>query len=309
MDKLVKQGCVDNQNVAETVKTRAKEKAKRKHTIKDFRKKLVSAKLIAKSTVEKKIYEKLIMGLIIINAILIGMDTYPNGHNIFGISTSKLSDTFGWVYIADIALRIFAYGRKGFFKNPKTEVGFWNWFDFIIVACSAIPLLLAFLSPGFNPAVLRTLRLARVLRLLTQSQNIKKVISGFVNAIPSMFSVIILMCLILFVFGVVASNGFGTLMPDEFGTLTKSMYSLFQVMTLESWSNGFARELSKEIPWAKAFFVGFILMTTFAVLNLLVALIVNSMQEAHHKEEQEEDSFEQKVLNRLAEIEKRLSKK
>lgn len=119
-----------------------------------------------------------------------------------------------------------------------------------------------------------------------------------------MGTVILLMGLILFVAGVISTNRFGELRPDYFGTLSRSAYSLFQVMTLESWSSQMAGPLSKRFWWAKLFFVCFILMTNFAVLNLLVALIINSMHEANDEADSEVAKVEKQILQKLTDTEK-----
>jgi voltage-gated sodium channel len=107
-----------------------------------------------------------------------------------------------------------------------------------------------------------------------------------------------------------ATKLFGAAFPDWFGSLGKSGYSLFQIMTLESWSMGIVRPVMEIYPYAWAFFLPFIMVTTFAVVNLLVGLIVNSMQDAHNVEEGEKtEAYRDEVLLRLAEIERRLSER
>jgi voltage-gated sodium channel len=122
-----------------------------------------------------------------------------------------------------------------------------------------------------------------------------------------MGSVFLLMAIIFYIGGVMASKLFGDSFPEWFGTLGRSLYSLFQVMTLESWSMGIVRPVMEVYPLAWAFFVPFILVTTFAVVNLLVGLIVNSMQDAHSAEEvAATEAYRDEVLERLRSIEARL---
>ena len=143
-------------------------------------------------------------------------------------------------------------------------------------------------------------------------------VQGFVSALPGMGSVFLLMSIIFYIGAVMATKLFGAGCPTcnaeqaaqmeaWFGTLGRSAYSLFQIMTLESWSMGIVRPVMAVYPWAWAFFVPFIMVTTFAVVNLLVGLIVNSMQDAHHAEDAvATDAYRDEVLARLTEIEKRL---
>jgi voltage-gated sodium channel len=133
-------------------------------------------------------------------------------------------------------------------------------------------------------------------------------VEGFITALPGMGSVFLLMAIIFYIGSVMATKLFGDSFPEWFGTLGRSAYSLFQIMTLESWSMGVVRPVMEVYPYAWAFFVPFILVTTFAVVNLLVGLVVNSMQDAHSEESNEKtDAYRDEVLTRLAAIESRLN--
>ena len=125
-----------------------------------------------------------------------------------------------------------------------------------------------------------------------------------------MGSVFLLMSIIFYIGAVIATKIFGADFPQWFGSLGQSGYTLFQVMTLESWSMGIVRPVLEVYPYAWAFFIPFILVTTFAVVNLLVGLIVNSMQDAHQEEDvQRTDAYRDDVLARLEAIEKLLQHK
>jgi voltage-gated sodium channel len=130
------------------------------------------------------------------------------------------------------------------------------------------------------------------------------VVEGFITALPGMGSVFLLMAIIFYIGSVISTKLFGQDFPEWFGDLGLSAYSLFQIMTLESWSMGIVRPVMEVAPYAWAFFVPFILATTFIILNLVVGLVVNSMQDAHHAEADERtDTYRDEVLNRLGEIE------
>jgi voltage-gated sodium channel len=139
--------------------------------------------------------------------------------------------------------------------------------------------------------------------------SLRRVVEGFLTALPGMGSVFMLMSLIFYIGSVIATKLFGETFPQWFGSLGHSAYSLFQIMTLESWSMGIVRPVMVEFQYAWAFFIPFIMVTTFAVVNLLVGLIVNSMQDAHHEESNAAtDTYRDEVLVRLEAIEKRLPK-
>ena len=144
------------------------------------------------------------------------------------------------------------------------------------------------LIPASGPfAVLRALRVLRVLRLLTMVPSIRRVVGALLAAIPGLGSIGLMLLIIYYVFAVIATNLFAASHPEWFGTLGHSFYSLFQIMTLESWSMGIARPVMETFPYAWAFFVPFILLATFTMLNLFIAIIVNAMQNysaAEHKE-------------------------
>jgi len=154
---------------------------------------------------------------------------------------------------------------------------------------------------------LRALRILRVLRVISVAPSLRRVVEGFVTALPGMGSVFLLMAIIFYIGAVIATKLFADTFPQWFGTLGQSGYSLFQIMTLESWSMGIVRPVMEVYPYAWAFFIPFIMVTTFAVVNLLVGLIVNSMQDAHSAEEGvQTDAYRDQVLGRLERIEKLL---
>jgi voltage-gated sodium channel len=155
--------------------------------------------------------------------------------------------------------------------------------------------------------VLRALRILRVLRAISIVPSLRRVVEGLIRALPGMGSVFLLMSLIFYVASVMATKLFGASFDEWFGTIGRSAYSLFQIMTLESWSMGIVRPVMEVYPWAWAFFVPFILVTTFAVVNLVVGLVVNSMQAAHSEESNAQtDEYRGAVLDKLAAIEARL---
>lgn len=235
-----------------------------------------------------------IMAVIVFNAILLGMETSVTLMDRAGGLIVTLDRLCLGIFVVELLAKLYARGWR-FFRNG------WNLFDFAIVGISLIP------SAG-GLSVLRALRILRALRLVSVAPRLRRVVEGFITALPGMASVFLLMALIFYIGAVMATKLFGADFPDWFGNLGRSAYTLFQVMTLESWSMGIVRPVMDMHPYAWVFFVPFIMMTTFAVVNLLVGLIVNSMQDAHSEEENSRtDAYREEVLNRLAEIEKRLA--
>ena len=236
-----------------------------------------------------------IIGVILFNAVILGLETSDTVMGVAGSFIHALDKLCLYIFVVEILAKFFAH-RFRFFRSG------WNVFDFIIVGIALVP-------AAQSLSVLRALRILRVLRVVSAVPSLRRVVEGFLTALPGMGSVFMLMSLIFYIGSVMATKLFGDAFPEWFGTLGGSAYSLFQIMTLESWSMGIVRPVMQEYPYAWAFFIPFIMATTFAVVNLLVGLIVNSMQDAHHEEQNEAtDSYRDEVLLRLEAIEKRLSK-
>jgi len=216
--------------------------------------------------VEATAFQHLIVAIIVANAIIIGLETSPRIMDQIGGLLLVLDTIALGIFIVEIALKLFIY-RLGYFR------GAWNVFDFAIVAVALIP-------AGQGLTVLRALRILRALRLLSVVPKMRVVVQGLLSAVPAMGSVLTLLALVFYVFAVMATKLFGMQFPHWFGTIGDSLFSLFQVMTLESWASGIVRPVMELFPFAWAFFVPFILITTFAVLNLFIAIIVNSMHDA-----------------------------
>lgn len=223
--------------------------------------------------IEHTTVQRLIIALILINAILLGLETSPAVMAKAGTFILILDQVILTLFVVEITLRIYVH-RMTFWKDP------WSLFDFTVVAIALIPA-----SGPF--AVLRALRVLRVLRLLTMVPTMRRVVGALLAAIPGLGSIGLMLLIIYYVFAVIATNLFGTSHPEWFGSLGHSFYTLFQIMTLESWSMGIARPVMEIFPYAWVFFVPFILIATFTMLNLFIAIIVNAMQSysaAEHKE-------------------------
>ncbi|MEM7243090.1 MAG: ion transporter [Pseudomonadota bacterium] len=245
--------------------------------------------------IEKQSTKNFILGVILFNAILLGLETSQPIMAQFGQIIHILDQICLIIFVAEILAKLFAY-RFGFFKDG------WNVFDFLVVGIALIP-------AGQSMAALRVLRVMRVFRLMSAAPRLRRVVEGFLSALPSMGSVFLLMAIIFYIGSVIATKLFSSDFPQWFGTMGRSAYSLFQIMTLESWSMGIVRPVMEVYPYAWAFFVPFILATSFAVVNLLVGLIVNSMQDAHSEEANEEtDHYRDEVLERLRNLEQLLEK-
>ena len=224
--------------------------------------------------VESKFVTFGITVLILINAVTLGMETDKELSAQVGAVLNWIDRTILIIFSIEIALKFYAY-RLRFFRSG------WNVFDLLIVA-------IAWMPTNGALSVLRTLRILRVLRLISVVPQMRRVVSAIGYSIPGMVSVISVLGLIFYVSAVLATRLFGTYpdpnMQEWFGSIGASAYTLFQIMTLESWSMGVVRPTMDLFPWAWTFFLPFIIITSFAVLNFFIGIIVDSMQTAQKLE-------------------------
>ncbi len=223
--------------------------------------------------VESRGFQAAIIAVIVINAVTLGLETSPRAMSAAGPLLIAIDTVALWIFTIELSLKLWVYRSR--FANDG-----WNVFDLVIVAVSWIP--------AAGPlSVLRALRIMRVLRLLSVVPQMRAVIGALLRALPGMGSIVAVLMLVFYVSAVLATKLFGADFPEWFGSIGESMYSLFQIMTLESWSMGIVRPVMEQHPAAWAFFVPFIVVTSFAVLNLFIALIVNSMQSLQAEADQD----------------------
>ena len=233
----------------------------------------------------KNLVQRTLLALILINAAILGFESSSAIMAAFGQALIQLDKLILTVFVIEIALRIYAY-RLAFFKDA------WSLFDFIVVAIALVPA-----SGPF--AVLRALRVLRVLRVLTFVPSMKKIVGALVQSLNGMLSIAMVLGLVYYVSAVMATKLFGEAFPEWFGSLGATLYTLFQVMTLESWSMGISRPVMEQFPYAWAFFVPFILIATFTMLNLFIAVIVNAVQSMHDEEHKDEIDAKQQLQHDL----------
>lgn len=224
--------------------------------------------------VESRPFQRTIIVLIVLNAIVLGLETSPAATASYGPLLQAIDRAMLAVFVVELVLRLFAH-RAAFFRDP------WSVFDLIIVGIALVP--------ASGPlAVLRALRVLRVLRLVSASKSMRGVVGALLGALPGMGSIAALLALVLYVAAVMATKLFGAISPEYFGSLGGSLFTLFQIMTMEGWAD-IARDIMAQAPFAWIFFLAFILVSTFTVLNLFIAVVVNAMQEQVAEELREEE--------------------
>ncbi|MBV6645828.1 MAG: ion transporter [Cyclobacteriaceae bacterium] len=220
-------------------------------------------------------FQHFIVSVIIINSVLIGLETSAVVMDSFGPIIDIVDLVILGIFVAEMLAKIYAY-RLSFFKSS------WNLFDASIIMISILPAAGSF-------TVFRALRIVRTLRLLKNIPKLKIIIESLLHAVPSIGWIAVLLMIVYYIFAVIGTNLFGVDYPEYFGSLGKSFYTLFQIMTLESWSSAIARPIQEGVPFAALYFVLFILIATYTTLNIFIAIVVNTMNELHHRDLQEEE--------------------
>ena len=253
-----------------------------------------------KEIVESKLFNNFILVVIIINSLSIGIETYDIDAQAHSALAMFDKVCLG-IYILEIAMKLITYKGK-FFKEG------WNIFDFTIVALCLIP---TNLFP-FPPAVVRMIRIFRVfrmLRLISSLRPLRVIVMAIGKSVPGVAWTAFLLFIIFYIFAVIGTMLFKADFPEWFGTIGASFYTLFQVMTLESWSMGIARPVIEVIPLAWLYFVPFVMLSAFIVVNVVVGIIVGTIDEANSELSKREtiknaDSLESEFIKLKEQIDK-----
>ncbi|MFI7641215.1 ion transporter [Nonomuraea sp. NPDC049400] len=240
-------------------------------------------------------FQRFIVAVILLNAGTLGLETVPSvvashGHLLTAVDHAAL-----YIFAAEMLAKLYVE-RSRFVRDP------WNIFDTLIVAIAFVPH-----SGGLS--VLRSLRILRALRLLSVVPSLRRVVSALLRAMPGMSSIVVLLALVLYVAAVMATKLYGDTVPERFGSLPTSLFTLYQTMTGDDWGN-IARDVMKTHPSAWIFFTIFILVCTFVVLNLFMAVVVNAMDEENAEERaaiEDTTAHTQRILDELAELRKEVA--
>jgi voltage-gated sodium channel len=222
--------------------------------------------------IESQTVQNIIIGLIVFNSITLGLETSDAVMSSVGDILLAIDKIILTIFVSEIVIKLYAYGFR-YFKSG------WNVFDFSIVAIALLP------ASGAL-AVLRSLRIFRSLRLINNIPKLRFIVESLLHSLPSLGWIFVLLALVFYVFAVVGTKLFGAAYPEWFGNLGASMFSLFQIMTLEGWAE-ISREIVKEFPFANIYFIIFILLASYTTLNIFIAIVVNTMSEVQQKTSKE----------------------
>jgi voltage-gated sodium channel len=232
---------------------------------------------------DQRWFVNLVLVVILANALILGAETMVSGpaYDIL----MAIDHTMLGFFVVELLLRIVAHGRQ-FFRDP------WNLFDLAVVGIAVLP-------ASESLSALRALRVLRVLRVITVVPSLRRVVDGLLRAVPGMGAVGALLVLVIYVAAVIATGLFGEAAPEYFGHLGTSLFTLFQAMTGEAWPD-IARAVMETQPYAWIFFVLYILVVSFAVLNLFIAVIVNGMEEISEEERKDDEQKDERLDNLAA---------
>ena len=215
-----------------------------------------------------------VMALVIIaNAVVLGLQTYDGIVSEYGDLLDLLNGIFLGIFVVELAIRMAAYGRRpqDFFRSG------WNVFDFVVIAAAFVPGLRS------NSTLLRLVRLLRVVRLVRLLPDVRVLLTGVVRSLPPLGSMVVLTTLILYVYAMVGWLLFGDELPEDWGDIGEAMLTMFVLLTLESFPQQLQQGMDVH-PWSWIFFVSFALVAAFIVLNVLIGIVLNSMEEARELE-------------------------
>lgn len=234
-----------------------------------------------RSAVEHVVFQRFIIAVIVLNAIALGCDTVPTIMAAYGAELNAADHVVLAIFVVELTLRIFAY-RRAFFRDP------WNLFDLLIVGSALLP-------HSDVLGILRLLRVLRLMRLITLMPSLRLIVGSLVSALPGMGAVTLLLTIIMYMGAVIVTKLFGVDSPKQFGDLGSSLFSLLQVTTLDGWPD-MARAAMKTSPYAWVFFVGFIFVTTFTIMNLFVGVMVSAMEARVEQDKTEKIEVRQERL-------------
>ncbi|RDH85910.1 MAG: ion transporter [endosymbiont of Galathealinum brachiosum] len=249
--------------------------------------------------VKSAIFEKIIISLILLNALILGLETDPDLVSKYGYWFELAHQFILMSFIIEAMLKISAV-------VPRLKLYFgdgWNLFDFSVIVLSLIP------ATGELAMVARLARLLRVLRLISTLPKLRLIVSTLMRSIPSMGHVMLLMSIIFYVYAIAGYHLFHTHDPQHWGHLGVAALTLFRVVTLEDWTDVMYTAM-EHYEWAWVYFISFIFVGTFVIVNLFIAVVLNNLEEAkvEQLEKLRQPISHDEMLKELAETQKMLIK-
>ncbi len=256
-------------------------------------------KAFCEKTVNHAYFEKLIIGLILLNGVILGLETSSYMLAEYGLWMERLSDLILLVFIIEAAMKIIAVA-------PRVSLYFssgWNLFDFSVVVLSLVP------STGEFAMIARLARLLRVMRLISTIPELRLIVTTLVRSLPGMMHVVLLMAVIFYIYAVAGFHLFHEHDPQLWGSLGMSLLTLFRVVTLEDWTDVMYTAMEMHyLSWI--YFVSFVVVGTFVIINLFIAVVLNNLEEAKQErlEELRQPTSKDELLKELRQTQEMLQK-
>lgn len=240
--------------------------------------------------VDHKVSQRFIVLLLFVNALTLGLETSDEIMTTYGSWIGRINDEIPYIFVVEIAARLIARGGR-FFKEA------WNIFDVIIITIS-------FLPSGNAFSALRALRILRVLHVISLVPRMRHVVAAMIRSLPQIGSIVALLLIISYISSVIVTHLYGVDYPELFGSIGRSMLTLFQLMTLEGWAAEVVRPVMETHPYSVLLFIPYMLMTAFAILNLFTAVLVDSMQliQQNYSYERSENETRSIIKAELADV-------
>ena len=221
-------------------------------------------------------FQGVILGVILFNAIVLGLQTYEGIEDDVGSLLVTLNEICLGVFVVEVTIRILAYGPhvrgyRDFFREG------WNVFDFVVIGAAFLPGLRE------NATLLRLVRLMRVVRIVSVLPDLRVLIRGMVRSLMPIGTMAIVGVFLMYVYGMVGWILFHEELPEQWGNIGDAMLTLFVIMTLENFPQ-YMGEAIEVHPQAWIFFVSYVLLASFLVINVLIAIIINAMEGARRDE-------------------------
>jgi len=230
---------------------------------------------------EHRVFQNLIVTAILLNTTALALETDQNLATQFNSLFAQANIFFSVVFVTEIILKMVAQ-RRNFFRDG------WNIFDFIIVSCTVLPI-------AGNLSAMRALRVIRLLRLTSAFPSLRRTVETIFRAIPGVSSILIIFVLIYIVASIMGTLMFQDILPEYFGNLIKTAFSLFQIMTLEARASDIVRPIIEQVPWASTFFVIFIIATNFILINFFVAVFIEATNSSNNDQADNLVRLEEKI--------------
>lgn len=238
--------------------------------------------------VNHPIFTQVIIGLIILNGVIVGLETYPAIYTPYKEMFHWIDLVILWIFTIEILLRMLAIRPIFlFFKDS------WNLFDLLLVVSNFL-----FVDAHYV-MILRILRILRVLRAISAIPSLRRLVEALLHTIPALGNITLLLGIFFYVFAVMGTIFFSRISPEYFGSLHQSLLTLFQVVTLEAWASDIMRPILELSPWAWVYFVSFILIGTFVILNLFVGVIVNKVESVNATQEEKNREMSENEVQQM----------